>query len=97
MLTPRAIINRRREIGSRRTLYLVNIMWKGEKLDRPVSEGISCGYDGELARRLAKAVDSGAVFSDPKVCVDINGRSYVSANSRVYTRQLSKSLSELGF
>lgn len=49
------------------------------------------------ARRLVAAIEAGAVFHDFTVRTDINGRTYLSASSRVSGRYMNSDLKRLGF
>jgi len=84
--------------------------WNHPGLDR--HDGLSWGladrawkqYSNQLwarrardARRLAKAVNDGVVFTGMSVKLDIFGKSYVAATSRVYGRHLNADLSRLGY
>ena len=56
--------------------YVAVVSWgspDGLALDRPCTYSISCGKIG-LALRLVKAIAAGAVFADPKVKTDMNGK-----------------------
>lgn len=50
-----------------------------------------------LARRLEAAILAGVVCTDPQVCTDVNGKTYVSSSSRVRGRAMNADLKRLGF
>jgi hypothetical protein len=66
--------------------------WTG--VDRPRTYGIVAG---KHAARLARAINAGVVFHDPKVITDVDGNTFVSAASRVRGRTLNADLKRLGF
>lgn len=51
----------------------------------------------DLAERLKRAIEAGAVFSDAKVVEDIDGNSYLLTTARVTGRRLNADLKRLGF
>ncbi|SDH53382.1 hypothetical protein [Microbacterium sp. 77mftsu3.1] len=68
----------------------------GIELDRRdmVGYGVSTTRN---ALRLAAAVRAGAVFHDFQVLTDRNGKTYLSASSRVYSRTMNADLKRLGY
>jgi hypothetical protein len=50
-----------------------------------------------LASRLARAVQAGAVLKNPVVKTDVNGKTYVSAESQVMGRHMNADLKRLGY
>ena len=50
-----------------------------------------------IAKRLMAAIEAGAVFYEPSVVVDVNGKMFVSARSRVLGRYMPSDLTKLGF
>ena len=66
--------------------------------DRTRVHGWSVGADRpDLAARLARAIQAGAVHSNPEIRTDVNGRTFVTASSRVVGRRMSADLKALGF
>ena len=53
--------------------------------------------DGALASRLARAVQAGAVLTNPVVKTDVNGKTYVSVDSQVMGRHMNADLKRLGY
>jgi hypothetical protein len=53
--------------------------------------------DGALASRLARAVQAGVVLTNPVVKTDVNGKTYVSAESQVMGRHMNADLKRLGY
>jgi hypothetical protein len=75
-----------------------DVVWHGADLDRPHTDGWSLAINKmSLAMRLKKAVDVGAVFQNPKIVTDINGKTYVSAEGHLMGRYLNAELKRLGF
>ena len=91
-LTPKAVI----EYDSADDWYTVWAVWEGEKVDRPRSYAI-VARKFPLAQRLARAIDAGAVFSDPVINTDIEGNTYVHARSKVMAKYLNADLKRLGY
>lgn len=50
-----------------------------------------------LAQRLEQAILAGRAFGPATVRTDVNGRTYLSAASRVFGRQMNADLKRLGF
>lgn len=66
-------------------------------VDRPITSGWEVPSRA-LADRLERAILAGAVHADAKVATDINGQTYVAANSsRVLGRRMNADLKRLGF
>jgi hypothetical protein len=96
-LVPKAVIATARTPGGG-TRYTVNVHWTGAKLDRPHTFGWSTGSSSDLAARLARAVNAGAVFSNPEVVKDVNGKTYVEADQvPMIGRRLNADLTRIGF
>lgn len=76
----------------------VSTTWSGEGLDR--TEGTGFVFDiakTALAARLVRAINAGVVFANPEVKVDINGHTYVGAESMVLARMANADLRRLGY
>lgn len=71
-------------------------MWGGAALDRPAGTGYAV-RGRRLAERLAQAMRDGKVFRDAEVKVDMNGKTYVSANSNVLGRTANADLRRMGY
>lgn len=69
-------------------------VWEG--VDRPRTHGIACSNMNQ-AKRLARAIEAGVVYENPKVRKDIEGETYVDARCTLYTRHLNKELTRVGF
>lgn len=72
----------------------VTPIWGG--VDRPNGFGWTVGNQ-RLADRLVLAIMAGAVFEDPRVREDINGRTYVTGTAKVLGRYLNADLRKLGY
>lgn len=75
--------------------FHVNVIW-----DAPVDRPCTGGYlmpNRKIAERLVAAINAGAVYVDPEIRTDINGRTYVSARARVLGRHANADLRALGF
>lgn len=66
-------------------------------VDRPNVGGYGVGPNRKLAERLKRAIEAGVVYYDAQVKVDVNGATYVQANSRVLGRIMNADLKRLGF
>ena len=78
----------------------VTVTWSGVPLDRPIGYGWLLGAKDELtADRLTAAVNAGVVFKNPTVMKDVNGKTYVSADTTQFfhKRHMKKSLTAVGF
>jgi hypothetical protein len=69
-------------------------------LDRPHT----CGYLFDntparwaLAMRLKKAIDAGAAITFKGILTDVNGKTYVDSDSKVYIRCIHSDLRRLGY
>lgn len=96
MLKPNAVLVITKDLGGA-PRYLVETHWTGVELDRPCTGGISTGGDWKLAERLARAINAGAIHTDPKVVQDINGKTYVQSGHKVMGRYLNADLRKLGY
>ncbi len=98
MITARAII-RLDPNPTTPIRYTVDVAWDvtGVVLDRPISFGMGCGSNLQLAERFAAAVNAQAAFTDIKVINDCNGKSLVSANCKIMGRHLNTDLKKLGY
>lgn len=74
----------------------VTVKVAGIEVDRPEQVGYVVTSES-LAQRLSAAITAGAVFHDPEVRTDVNGRTYVVSKSRVLARMMSADLKRLGF
>lgn len=79
----------------------VAVDW-GETVDRRISGGIVVNSVNpktarQLVKRLVKAINAGVVYTNPKICKDLFGQTYVDAECRVVGRKLSADLKRLGF
>lgn len=80
----------------------VEVTWGGADLDRPSTGGfilgpVSMSGKMKLAQRLVRAIDEGAVYTDPKVVKDVNGKTYVQAHCKVMGKYLNAALKRLGY
>jgi hypothetical protein len=75
-------------------MWTVRPFWTG--VDRPEGVGYGC-TTLKVAERLKAAMLAGAVFYDIKIGTDVNGKTYVSAPSRVLARMMNADLNRLGF
>ena len=67
-------------------------------LDRPEMMGYGLrSKNSRLAQRLMKAISAGVVFPNPRVCLDIDGHTYVDAGWPVSGRTMGADLKRLGF
>lgn len=73
--------------------FSVCTMWSG--VDRPSSVGFI--LPEKLALRLARAMEAGVVFTNPKISTDVNGKTYVSSPCAVYSGEMASDLQKLGF
>lgn len=81
-----------------RDCILVNVVWSGAKLDRPCTGGYRLSMKHmKLAKRLAAAINAGAVYTNPKIKEDIHGHTYVVADCHVMGRYMNRDLKALGF
>lgn len=71
----------------------VTPVWSG--VDRPEASGWSVPV--KLAQRLQCAILAGVVCTHPKVCTDINGKTFVDHGVTVRGRAMSADLKRLGF
>lgn len=74
----------------------VEVRWLGVHVDRPTTFGWAVLTQG-TAKRLAAAVNAGAVFGPAEIRIDDGGQSYVHAESKIWARELERELRELGF
>jgi hypothetical protein len=76
----------------------VNVFWEGAPIDRANTFGFRFpSHERNLVSRLVRAIDAQAVFINPTLRRDMNGRAYVSARGLVLARDASADLSRLGF
>jgi hypothetical protein len=68
-------------------------LWEG--VDRPKSHGIQVRKT--VAPRLKRAILAGAVFTNPQITKDVNGKTYVQANCKVMARYANADLKKLGY
>lgn len=90
ILIPTATVQEAEDLGG----FRVVVSWPG--VDRPRTGGFVLG-NPITARRLAAAINAGAVYSDPEIRMDVDGKTYVRASSRVLGRTASADLKRLGF
>ena len=76
--------------------FLVRAEWTAPNLDRTGATGYLLS-NKRVADRLATAIKAGAVFTDPEVKTDVNGKTYVAAGSRVRGRAASADLQKIGY
>jgi len=77
----------------------VEAVWSGG-VDRPNVGGYILDDDAKgrkLAARLQAAMLAQAVYYDAEVAVDVNGRTYVQASTRVLGRKMNADLRRLGY
>ncbi len=80
--------------------WLVTTIWSSEHthIDRKEGTGYRVGQKHrKLADRLAVAISAGAVFTNPSIKRDVNGKTYVTAESAVIGRRMNADLKRLGF
>lgn len=80
--------------------FEVNVTWTGQPLDRPSTGGWLFDTKQELlANRLTAAINGGAVFKNPRVLTDVNGKTYVRADQTQFfhKRHMAKSLTAVGY
>ncbi len=88
--------------GNRRTSIYVNVVWTGGPLDRPNVGGWSfpdTTTGRKTANRLAAAINAGKVFKDAKLATDVNGKTYICAETTQFFhgRHMNSSLKAIGF
>ncbi len=70
-------------------------------IDRPESHLVSCGSvtikNIELAKRLARAIDAQACWTNPALRTDVDGNSYIMHDIKVLGRHLNADLKKLGY
>ena len=75
-----------------------DVHWSGEKLDRPHTSGYLLGRKKmKLALRFKRAVEAGAIYSNPKIVKDVNGKTYVQAEGFIMARHMNAELKKRGF
>ena len=79
--------------------WQVQTVWESSQvhIDRPEGVGFILGQKLALCERLAKAIEAGAVFTDPKLKRDVHGKFYVTSDITVRGRCLNADLRRLGF
>lgn len=65
-------------------------------LDRPDGIG-TCVKTFEIGNRLVRAINDGAAYKDASVAIDVNGKTYASANRRFMGKYLNSDLKKLGY
>jgi hypothetical protein len=76
----------------------VDVTWSGVELDRPSTGGFGLKKTHrQLAERLKRAIDAGAVYPVATVARDVNQKTYVRADSKVGGRHLNADLRRLGY
>lgn len=76
------------------------LVWTGVEVDRPHTGGISLldtPHYRSLAERYRRAVAEGAVYSNPRIVSDINGRTYIRSDGFVMGKYLNSDLKALGY
>lgn len=76
--------------------FLVNTTVSGIDLDRPNLGGFVVRSEA-VARRLARAVEDGAVWNIEGIRTDIYGKTYIAATSNVLARMANADLRRLGY
>lgn len=76
---------------------VVRINWISPVVDRPEGMGWSVGKDTRLADRLARAITSQAAVPNPKVLVDVNGKTYIYSDMVIFGRRMNADLKRLGY
>jgi hypothetical protein len=67
-------------------------------VDRTQTRSISVPYNkAKMAARVAAAINSQKAVGNPKVATDVEGKTYVSFESKIMGRYMEKCLRELGF
>jgi hypothetical protein len=75
----------------------VRVAWE---TDPPVDRTDGSGWlitSESVARRLVRAVNAGRVFTDVRIALDVNERTYVAARSLVMARHANADLRRLGY
>lgn len=90
ILIPIATVQEAEDLGG----FRVVVTWPG--VDRPTTQGWVLG-NAKTAQRLAAAINAGAVYSDPEIRTDMDGKTYVSASYQILGRTASADLKRLGF
>jgi len=75
----------------------IDVTWIGADLDRPHVGGWAISDKPALATRLKTAIEAGAVYANPKIVKDSNGKTFVQAKSLVLGRHMNADLKRLGF
>lgn len=76
--------------------FSVDPIWAN--VDRPNCGGYFVPADKpKLIERLRRAMIAGAVYRDPEVKTDVNGKTYVHARATVLGRMMNADLKRLGF
>lgn len=102
MFKAAATVSECKSVDGRVTSLHVDTKWTCTdpkvKLDR--TDCMGYGLDAthrKLAERLVKAIEAGVVFPNPKLAVDVRGRTYVSCGLTVVGRRMNADLCRLGF
>lgn len=75
---------------------VVSAIVHGVQLDHSETHGYVVTTPA-LAKRLAAAIEAGAVFHDFEVRTDVNGKTFLGYSSRVLGRMMNADLRRLGF
>jgi hypothetical protein len=77
--------------------WRVDTLWPIEGLDRPHTHGYVLGNNSRLADRLSRAIEDGAVYENPRIVRDVDGRTYVQAHAKVMGKYANADLRRLGY
>jgi len=85
-------------IEAREDEIVVRTIWSGPNLDR--TDGHAWAFSDRsmpLAKRLVRAIEAGAAFGTPELRTDARGKTYVTADPKVFGRKANADLRRLGF
>jgi hypothetical protein len=76
--------------------FEITIDWDAQ-VDRKNTGGWGVGFNQSLAKRLAAAVDAQKAFEVLGIHTDVDGKTYVSWEFKVFGRRMDTDLRRLGF
>ena len=82
--------------------FTVVTTWMPEDGDLDRRDGLNYGFndtkpDRYLAARLVRALDAGAALVFKSIGTDVNGKTYVQSEGRVFGRHMNADLKRLGY